>query len=111
MAEIVFAVPVLPGKEELDRRTMDEMAESRRDEHKAALREAGIRRQAVWHQETPDGTLAIAYIEADNPDAAHRFTSSDAAISRWFVEKMKEVHGIDVSQPPPPVNKVHDVSI
>jgi hypothetical protein len=111
LAEIVFAVPVLPGKEELDRRTMEEMAESRRDEYEAALREAGITRQAVWHQETPDGTLALVYFEADNPDAAQRFTSSDAAISRWFVEKMQEVHGIDVSQPPPPVNKVHDVQI
>ena len=111
MAEIVHAVPVLPGKEEFDRQTMDEMAGSRRDEYEAALREAGIRRHAVWHQLTPDGTLALVYIEADNPDAAQRFTSSDAEISRWFVEKMEEVHGIDVSQPPPPVNKVHDVQI
>ncbi len=111
MAEIVFAVPVLPGKEELDRRTMDEMADSRRDEYEAALREAGITRHAIWHQETPDGTLALVYIDADNPDAAQRFTSSDAAISRWFVEKTQEVHGIDVSGPPPPVSKVHDVQL
>ena len=111
MVEIVFAVPVVPGKEELDRQSLDEMAESRRDEYEAALREAGITRQAVWHQETPDGTLALVYIQADNPDAAQRFNRSDTDISRWFVEKMKEVHGIDVSQPPPPVNKVHDVQI
>jgi Family of unknown function (DUF6176) len=111
MAEIVFAVPVLPGKEELDRETLDEMVGSRRDEYEAALKEAGIGRQAIWHQETPDGTLAMVYIEADNPDAAQRFTSSDAEISKWFVERMKEVHGIDVSQPPPPVNKVHDCRV
>jgi hypothetical protein len=111
MAEIAFAVPVLPGKEELDRQTLDEMAEARRDEYETALREAGINRQAVWHQQTPDGTLALVYIDADDPDAAQRFTGSDADISRWFVERMEEVHGIDVSQPPPPVNKVHDVQI
>jgi hypothetical protein len=109
MVEVVFAIPVLPGKEELDRQTMDEMAESRRDEYERALKEAGITRQAVWHQETPDGTLALVYIEAENPDAAQGFTSSEAPISRWFVERMQEVHGVDVSQPPPPVNKVHDV--
>jgi hypothetical protein len=108
MAEIVFAVPVVPGKEELDRQTLDEMAGSRRAEYDAALNEAGITRQAVWHQETPDGTLALVYVEADNPEAVQRFTSSDAEISKWFVERMKEVHAIDVSQPPPPVNKVHD---
>jgi hypothetical protein len=111
MAEIVFAVPVLPGKEELDRQTMDEMAGSRRDEYEAALKDAGITRQAIWHQQTPDGTLALVYIEADNPDAVQRFTSSDAAISRWFVEQMQDVHGIDVSQPPPPVSRVHDFRI
>ena len=108
MAEIVFAVPVLPGKEEQDRQTLDEMAGSRRDQYEAALRDAGITRQAVWHQQTPNGTLALVYIEADDPDAAQRFTSSDAPISRWFVEQMQEVHGIDVSQPPPPVSQVHD---
>ena len=111
MAEIVFAVPVLPGKEELDRQTMEEMAEGRRDEYEAALREAGITRQVVWHQQTPDGTLALVYIEAESPEGAQRFTASDAVISRWFVERMQEVHGIDVSQPPPPVTKVHDVRV
>ena len=32
--------------------------------YEAALKDAGITRQAVWHQQTPDGgTLAIVYIE------------------------------------------------
>ena len=111
MPEIVFAIPVLPGNEELHRQTLDEMAESRRDEYAAALEEAGISRQAIWHEETPQGTLALVYIEADSPDAAQRFTSSDAAVSRFFRERMQEVHGVDVSQPPPPVSKVHDFRV
>jgi hypothetical protein len=112
MPEIVFAIPVLPGKEELDRQTLDEMEGSRREEYEAALKEAGITRQAIWHEQTPDGTLALVYIEADDPDAAMRFTSSDAPISQFFVEQMREVHGIDVSQqPPPPVTKVHDFRV
>ena len=109
MAEIVFAIPVVPGKEELDRQTLDDMAVSRRDEYDAALREAGITRQAVWHQETPDGILALVYITADDPDAAQRFSSSDAPLNRWFREQMKEVHGIDISQPLPAVRNVHDI--
>ena len=111
MAEIVFAIPVVAGKEELDRQVMDEMANSRREEYEAALKDAGITRQAVWHQQTPGGTIALVYIEADNPEAAQRFTSSDADISRWFVEQMQEVHGVDVSQPLPPISEVHDVRI
>jgi hypothetical protein len=111
MAEIVFAIPVLPGKEELDQQTLDEMSGPRRDEYEAALKDAGITRQAIWHQQTPNGTLALVYIEADDPDRAQRFASSDAAISRWFVERMQEVHGVDVSQSFPPVNQVHDFRV
>jgi hypothetical protein len=112
MTEIVFATPVVHGKEDVDRQTRDEMAGARRDEYEAALKEAGITRQTVWHQQTPGGgTLAIVYIQATDPDAHQRFTSSDADISRWFVQQMQEVHGRDVSQPPLPVELVHDIRV
>ncbi len=112
MTEIVFAIPIMHGKEDLDRQTRDEMAGARRDEYEAALKDAGITRQAVWHQRTPDGgTLAIVYIEATDPDAHQRFVSSDADISRWFVERMQEVHGRDVSQPPLPVELILDFRV
>jgi len=112
MTEIVFAIPIVRGKEDLDRQTRDEMAGARRDEYRAALKDAGITRQAVWHQQTPDGgTLAIVYVEASDPDAYQRFTSSDADISRWFVERMQEAYGRDVTLPPLPVELVHDVRV
>jgi hypothetical protein len=37
VAEFAFAIPVIPGKEDLDRNTMDELLE-RRDEYEEALR-------------------------------------------------------------------------
>jgi hypothetical protein len=112
MTEIVFAIPIRRGKEELDRETREEMAGARRDEYEAALKEAGITRQAVWHQQTPDGgTLAIVYVEGTDPDAHQRFVTSDADISRWFVERMQEVHGRDVSQPPLPVELILDFRV
>jgi hypothetical protein len=112
MAEVVFAVPVVPGKEELDRQVLDELAGARREEYEASLRDAGVTRQAIWHEETPDGTLAIVLFEAEDAEAPMRWTQSDSEVSRWFVEQMQEVHGMDISQqPPPPVSKVHDVSV
>ena len=112
MTEIVFAIPIMHGKEEVDRQTRDEMAGARRDEYAAALKDAGITRQAVWHQQRPDGgTLAIVYIEGTDPDAHQRFVSSDADISRWFVQRMQEVHGRDVSQPPLPVELILDFRV
>jgi hypothetical protein len=112
MAEIVFATPVVDGKEDLDRQTHDEMAGGRRDEYEAALKDAGIRRQAVWHQQMPGGgVLAIVYIEATDPDAHQRFTSSDGDINRWFVQRMQEALARDVTQPPLPVELVHDIRV
>ena len=111
MPAIAFAIPVVPGKEELDRQTLDEMAGARREEYEAALRDAGVTRQTVWHQETPNGTIAVVYMEADDEAGAAKFASSDAPLNRWFREQMKEVHGIDISQSGPPPKKVHDVQL
>ena len=87
------------------------MAGARREEYDAALKEAGITRQAVWHQQQPNGgTLAIVYVEATDPDAHQRFVTSDSDISRWFVQQMQEMHGRDVSQPPLPVELILDIS-
>jgi hypothetical protein len=112
MTEIVYAIPIVRGKEDLYRQTWDELEAHRRDEYAAALKDAGITRQAVWHQQTPDGrTLAIVYMEATDPDAPQRLTSSDADISRWFVQRLQEVYGRDFTQPALPVELDHDFRV
>jgi hypothetical protein len=91
MTEIVFAIPIMRGKEDLDRQTREEMAGARRDEYEAALKDAGITRQAVWHQRTPDGgTLAIVYVEGTDRDAQQRFVTSDADISRGSCSRCRK---------------------
>jgi hypothetical protein len=112
MTEIVYAMQIVHGKEDLYRQTWDELEGARRDEYAAAQKDAGVTRQAIWHQKMPGGgTLAIVYIEATDPDAPQRFTSSDAEISRWFVQRMQEIYGRDVTQPPLPVELDHDFRV
>jgi hypothetical protein len=112
MTEIVYAIPVVHGKEDLYRQTRDEMAGTRRDEYEAALKEAGITRQAIWHQQMPDGTtLAIVYMEATDRDAPLRFSSSDAEVNQWFVQRLQDVYGRDFTQPPLPVELDHDFRV
>ena len=68
MTEIVYVAPIVRGKEDLYRQTWDELAGARRDEYEAALKDAGITRQTIWHQQTPDGrTLAIVYTRQPIP--------------------------------------------
>lgn len=112
MAEFAFSIPVVAGKEELDRSTLDEMLGGRRDEYEAALRKAGLTRHAIWHQETPDGTVGVVYVEGDDPEnAVAQFGSSDEPFNAWFRDQMKEVHGVDISQGAPRATKVHDIQL
>jgi hypothetical protein len=112
MGGFAFSIPVVPGKEELDRRTFDEMLGARRQEYEAALRQAGVTRQTVWHQETPEGTVAVVYVEGNDPQAGiEQFGSSDEPLNTWFREQMKELHGVDISEVQLRATKVHDIQL
>jgi hypothetical protein len=103
MPAVAFCAPILPGKEETDRKGFEEVLGPRREEYDASRRRAGITREMVWHQETPDGTVAVVYLEADDiPASMQALATSDDAFDKWFRELVKEVHGIDMSEGGPP---------
>ena len=111
MAAVAFAIPVVPGKEQMDRDAFEEMKGSRLEEYEEARRAAGIKREAVWHQETPQGTLAVVYMEAEDVGAAmHAIGTSDAPFDRWFRDTMEQVHGIDLAESGPPPQLIMDAS-
>jgi hypothetical protein len=96
---VAFCVPIIPGKEETDRKGFEEAAGPRREEFDASRRRAGITREMVWHQATPDGTVAVVYLEADDiPASMQALATSDDPFDRWFRELLKEVHGIDLKE-------------
>lgn len=112
MPGFAFSIPVVQGKEELDRTALDEMLSGRRPEYEAALRDAGITRQTIWHQATPAGTVAVVYVEGDDPEAGvARFSSSDRPLNTWFREQMKQVHGVDISRAELRATKVHEIQL
>jgi hypothetical protein len=112
MSAFAFSIPVVQGKEALDRQTLDEMLGNRRGEYEAALRQAGITHQAIWHQATPAGTVAVVYVEGDDPEAGvARFGSSNEPFNAWFREQMKRVHGVDISQVELRTAKVHEMRL
>jgi hypothetical protein len=105
MPAFAFVAPILPGKERLDAETLEQFAVG--DEHDAyvaARRAAGVAREAVWHQTTPDGaTVAIVLLEADDVEAAFgHIVTSDAPFDRRFRAMVHEVHGFDLASAPPP---------
>lgn len=102
MAAIAFIAPILPGKEQADKDMMREATGPRRADYEESRRRLGITREAVWHQQTPQGTVAIVYLEADDPRRVFQgLGSSGEPFDQWFRQGIMEIHGLDLSQPPP----------
>ncbi len=104
MATFAFVVPVIPGKEETDRETMQGFATGdEKDAYDATRRSLGFQREAIWHQETPDGTLAIVVWEAEDIEQAFRgIATSDDPFDQRFRQFLQDVHGLNVATDPPP---------
>jgi hypothetical protein len=104
MAKFGFAVPILPGKEDLA--TNQSIAEIRRrmPEYERSRRHAAITLERVFHQPNPDGTnLFVIYTEAAGglADVIRAFATSGSDFDRWFFDVNQEITGIDFRRPPP----------
>jgi len=108
-----FAIPVLPGRTELDRIELGSCwVGARREAFQDARRRAGITREAVWIQTTPAGDLAVIYIEADDLTAALALVATSAEpFDRWFRNHLREVHGAAWEHDLPGVELVLDYDI
>ena len=103
MAAFAFILPILPGKEETDAQMFERFKSTEKGAFEAWHRSHGVRRHAVWHQQTPDGTVAIVLLEADDIEAALRGTAtSDEPFAQQFRDSVKDVHGVDLAKDPPP---------
>jgi hypothetical protein len=81
---------------------------ARSDDHRAFLRRGGVRKETLFHQQTPMGDLMVLVWDGVDPEqmAAHFAsmlqdpTSDHERYLRDYV--IPKVHGIDTTQPPPP---------
>jgi hypothetical protein len=110
MPSVAFASPILPGKTDADRSAMESVARGeRKADHEASRQRLGISREAVWIQQTPNGDLAVIYLEADDLRAAFAgLGSSEEPFDVWFREVLRDVHGIDLAQGFPPPEQTLD---
>jgi len=100
----IFAAPILPGKTEMWKQAVKEITGPRIREFEDANVRMGITRHAASLQVTPSGDFVVVYIEGDDPDSViGKYFSSDHPYDRWFAQTvLKGVHGMDVTQQPPP---------
>lgn len=109
MPKFAFAVPVLPGRKASE---VTDLLRSRFGEYEESRRRLGITMERVYQQETPMGTMVIAYVESERSfeETMADSAASQAPIDRDFNAKTAEVHGFDTSQPPqgPPPEVIGD---
>ena len=101
MASLGMALPLLPGKTESWNRWAQETAGPRLSEYQASRQRLGITREASFLQQTPQGNMAVLYIEAE--DIARVFqglASSQEPFDVLFRQQTKDFFGLDLAQPP-----------
>jgi hypothetical protein len=101
MEQACFALPVITGRTENARRFMRELDGPRKAEFDASERRIGITKEAWFLQHTAQGDLLIGYIEsADFSQALRLFAESRDSFDLWFKQRMAEVTGVDLNNPP-----------
>ena len=108
MKTIAFAVPILPGKTEQWKSFADEIVGAKRTAFEHSQKELGLTAENWYLQRTPQGDMAIVYMEGDDPAASlAEMGKSKGDFEVWFKEQALEIHGIDFNQPMPgPISEV-----
>jgi hypothetical protein len=81
---------------------------ARSDAHRAFLRRGGVRSETLYHQQTPMGDLMVLVWDGVDPEqmAAHfgdMLQNPTSDHERYLADYViPKVHGIDLTQPPPP---------
>lgn len=103
MQQQVLVFPVAPGKTDDDARSIGDEFTSRPDEYRESRDRHGIAVERAYLQTTPMGSFVVVYGESrDGFDVATAgMAQSDLAIDKFFVESVREIHGFDMTQPPP----------
>lgn len=103
MTRVVLPFPVLPGKTESDIRGIAERFKAEPEAYWESRRGAGVTLERVYWQQTPMGDFVVAYVESEKsvPEAMAAYAHDSSEPGRFFREKMLEIHGIDMTQPPP----------
>ncbi len=103
MARGALAFPVLPGKTEVDIRSIAEHFKEDPQGYWESRGSCEVTLERAYWQHTPMGDFVIAYIESNKPTLAEAFATSGqdtTPMGTYFAEKIKEIHGINITQQP-----------
>ncbi|HET6281130.1 MAG TPA: hypothetical protein VFH73_09195 [Polyangia bacterium] len=101
MAMFAIAVPILQGKTETFERFIGELKGARFAEFQASRKRLEVR-ERTFFQKTPMGDFVVVTLEGSDPSGAfQKFAAGNDAFTQWFAKQVKEIHGFDLTAPPP----------
>ena len=101
MALLAIAVPILADKAGQFKAFVAELNGAKKADFVASRKRLAVR-ERTFFQQTPIGDFVIVTLEGDDPASAFaKFGQADDAFTRWFKAEVKNIHGIDISAPPP----------
>ena len=105
----VILAPILEGKVETWKAWIVELQGSRNEAFKDLNTRFGLTRHDAWLAQTPGGPAVIVLVEGPgNEEFMPKLAASENEFDIWFRGQILDIHGMDVSQPPPgPMPELH----
>ena len=101
MPLMAVAFPILPGKTPEWRAWMEELNGPRQREFAESRERAGVH-ERTFLQTTPMGDLVIVTLEGHDPGASFgRMVNATDPFTKWFIDRAKAIHGIDLTKTAP----------
>ena len=98
----IIVAPIVEGKLEAWKAWASELKGPRQSELNSYNQRYRLTRHDAWLAETPMGPVVVVLQEGPGADdVMAKLSSSTVPFDLWFAGKVEEVHGLDVSAPPP----------
>jgi hypothetical protein len=101
MDHICLLLPIVDGKSEAARRFQRELDTIRKADYAKSEDRIGITKELWFIASLPSGDHYIAYMESEAFDKAlSAFAASRDSFDLWFKERLADVTGLDLNNPP-----------
>ena len=101
MAMFAIAIPIPANKIDHFKKFTKELMTTRKAEFAASRKRLGVH-ERTFMQHTPQGDMVVVTLEGANPQKAFvEFGQGSDPFTQWFKQQVSEIHGMDLSSPPP----------